>query len=146
MRRDAQLILCEAQALTADAGSSNVLDLGVSRNIGAGNPLSVFIHVSVAADHTTGNETYNFIMQTDGDVAIRVGDRPGQPGDPLLGPDRRQPARDQDPGRRGVRAVHAPVLRRRRHHPDRDHRRLGRRERLAALGEEVLPGRVDELR
>lgn len=70
MRRDAQLILCEAQALTADAGSSNVIDLGASRNLGDGNPMSVFIRVSVAADHTTGDETYAFKIQTDGDEAF----------------------------------------------------------------------------
>lgn len=70
MRRDAQLILASALALSADAVLSNILDLGVGRNLGDGNPMSVFLRVVTAADHTTGDETYNFQLLTDGDEAI----------------------------------------------------------------------------
>ncbi len=70
MLRDAQLSLCTAQAFSADAATTNGLDLGVARNIGDGNRLSFYIHTTVAADHTTGDETYSFDIQTDGDSAF----------------------------------------------------------------------------
>lgn len=67
---DAQLLLCSAQALDADAALTNIIDLGEAKRLGAGRPLSVFINVDVAADHTSGTETFAWIIQTDGDVAF----------------------------------------------------------------------------
>lgn len=70
MDLDAQLLLSSAQAITASARSSNVLDLGAARDIGNGRPMAVLIHTDVAADFTTGDETYDFTIQTDTDVAF----------------------------------------------------------------------------
>lgn len=58
---DAQNLLWDAAALTADAASTNALDLGVAgTDPGRGEPLALVITVDVAADHTTGDETYQF--------------------------------------------------------------------------------------
>jgi hypothetical protein len=47
--------------VTADAVSANTVDLAVAgRDIGIGEPMTVAIQVSVAADSTTGDETYAF--------------------------------------------------------------------------------------
>lgn len=52
-------------ALTATAASTNYIDLSQARQIGQGVQLGVLITVSVGADHTTGDETYEFKLQTD---------------------------------------------------------------------------------
>ena len=60
---DALLLLSDAQAVTATAFSTNTIDLGnptVKNAIGSGEPLVVSFQVDVAADHTTGDETYEF--------------------------------------------------------------------------------------
>jgi len=60
---DAQTLLSDAQAITADAVSTNTYDAGATtpqRDIGGGEPLAVVITVDVAADATTGDETYSF--------------------------------------------------------------------------------------
>ena len=60
---DAQNLLSDAQALTATAVSTNTIDLGnvtPKRGIGAGEPMTLMFQVDVAADHTSGNETYQF--------------------------------------------------------------------------------------
>lgn len=62
---DAQQLLSDAQALTATVVSTNIIDLGSDRDIGIGEPLSVVVNVDVAADATTGDETYQFDLQTD---------------------------------------------------------------------------------
>jgi hypothetical protein len=62
---DALLLLSDAQAVTADAYSTNTIDLGGSspaRGIGAGEPMAVVVTVDVAADATTGDETYSFLL------------------------------------------------------------------------------------
>lgn len=59
---DALLMLSDAQALTATALSTNTIDLGnptVSRRIGTGEPMVLAVQVDVAADFTTGDETYS---------------------------------------------------------------------------------------
>lgn len=61
MYMDALLTLSDAQALTATALSANTIDLGnptVKNRIGTGEPLVVALQVDVAADITTGDETY----------------------------------------------------------------------------------------
>lgn len=60
---DALTLLSDAQAVTADAVSTNTIDLGASspaRQIGDGEPMAIGLTVDVAADHTTGDETYTF--------------------------------------------------------------------------------------
>lgn len=58
---DSQLLLSDAQAVTADAVSSNTVDTGAAGNsIEIGEPLVIVIQVDVAADATTGDETYSF--------------------------------------------------------------------------------------
>jgi len=58
---DAQAQLCRAQAFTDDAVSENTYDSGAAGNdISEGEPLGIGINVDVAADATTGNETYEF--------------------------------------------------------------------------------------
>lgn len=60
---DAQALLWDAAALTSDAASTNTYDSGAAGNdISVGDPLGLFLQVDVSADHTTGNETYNFAV------------------------------------------------------------------------------------
>lgn len=65
MNLDSQLRFSDAQALTATAVSTNVVDLSEDRDIGKGEPMAVVVSVGVAADFTTGDETYQFAIQTD---------------------------------------------------------------------------------
>jgi len=67
---DSLLKFSDAQALTATADSTNVVDLGVDRDIGIGEAMAVVITVGVAADITTGNETYQFQVETDSVEAL----------------------------------------------------------------------------
>lgn len=62
---DSLLKFSESQALTATADSTNVIDLSLDRDIGIGEPMAVFVSVEVAADFTTGDETYQFQVETD---------------------------------------------------------------------------------
>lgn len=65
---DSKLEFSDAQALTVTAVSTNVIP--VSGNIGPGEPMAVAVTVNVAADTTTGNETYQFVLQTATDAAF----------------------------------------------------------------------------
>lgn len=67
---DNQLLLSDAQALTASAASTNIIDLSASRNIGAGEPMAVALTIDVAADHTTGDETYSVAVEVDDDSSF----------------------------------------------------------------------------
>lgn len=60
---DAQLLFSDAQAVTADAVGTNVIDLGTARSIGTGEPMAVVFSVDVAADQTTGDEDYTFDVE-----------------------------------------------------------------------------------
>lgn len=58
---DALLLVSDAQALTATAFSTNTIDLGsqsTSPRVGTGEPLALAFQIDVAADFTTGDETY----------------------------------------------------------------------------------------
>jgi hypothetical protein len=60
---DALLMVSDAQAVTADAVSTNTIDLGnptVKRRVGTGEPIGFGVFVDVAADFTTMDETYAF--------------------------------------------------------------------------------------
>jgi hypothetical protein len=71
MYLDSQGQFSDSQALTATALSTNVIDLGaVDRNIGTGEPMLVVVNVEVAADQTTGDEDYQFDVETASDEAI----------------------------------------------------------------------------
>jgi len=62
---DSRLEFSSAQALTATADSTNVVDLTqTARQIGAGKPLWVHFNVTVAADVANGDETYEFTVAT----------------------------------------------------------------------------------
>lgn len=65
---DSKLVLSDAQAMAATAVSTNVIP--VSGNIGPGEPMAVAVTVHVAADKVTGDETYQFILQTSADAAF----------------------------------------------------------------------------
>ena len=60
---DSLLKLSDAQALTATAVGTNVIDLSVARGIGNGEPMAVVFSVGVAADQTTGDEDYTFDVE-----------------------------------------------------------------------------------
>lgn len=59
-----------SQAVTVDALATNVIDLGVARDLAAGEPMCVAIAVVVAADATSGDETYAFNIETDDNAAM----------------------------------------------------------------------------
>ena len=61
---DAQNLFSDAQALTATAVSTNVIDLGADRNIGIGEPMAVVVCIDVALDGTTTDETYVVTVQS----------------------------------------------------------------------------------
>ncbi len=62
---DSRLEFSVAQALTATAVSTNVVDLGQERKIGPGRSMWVVVAPVVAADDASGNETYQIDVQTD---------------------------------------------------------------------------------
>lgn len=62
---DSRLEFSSAQALTATADSTNVVDLTqTARQIGAGKPMWVHFNVTVAADVANSDETYEFTVAT----------------------------------------------------------------------------------
>lgn len=66
---DADLEFSDAQALTATAVGTNVVDLSVDRSVGNGEPMAVLFVVEVAADQTTGDEDYTFEVEYASDAA-----------------------------------------------------------------------------
>jgi hypothetical protein len=50
---DYELLFSDDQAITADAISTNIVDLGVARNIAAGHPVRVLVQVTEAFDNLT---------------------------------------------------------------------------------------------
>jgi hypothetical protein len=67
---DSQLLFSDAQAITADATATNVVDLGAARKIFDGEPMGVVVIVDVAADGTTTDETYEFEIHTDDNASL----------------------------------------------------------------------------
>lgn len=65
MALDKQNEFSNAQAVTTTAASTNIIDLGANNNLGIGIAMAVVIHIQVAADMTTGDETYRFDIETD---------------------------------------------------------------------------------
>ena len=70
---DAQQLFSDAQAVTADAVGTNVIDLSQDRSIGTGEPMGVLFSVDVAADQTTGDEDYTFDVEYASDAAQTTG-------------------------------------------------------------------------
>ncbi len=62
---DSQNQFSDAQALTATAASTNLIDLGIDGNLGIGEVMAVVVGVDVAADDTNSDETYSVAIQTD---------------------------------------------------------------------------------
>lgn len=95
MYLDSQSLFSDAQALTATAVGTNVIDLGVARSIGNGEAMAVVFVVDVAADQTTGDEDYTFDVEYSSVAAqtsgyITVGRRIFESGTPAA------PAQDAD--------------------------------------------------
>lgn len=70
---DAQTLFSDAQAVTADAVGTNVIDLSADRSIGNGEPMAVVFCVDVAADQTTGDEDYTFDVEYASNAAQTTG-------------------------------------------------------------------------
>ncbi len=73
MLLDAQAMFSDAQAITADAVGTNVIDLGTDRSIGHGEPMAVMFCVAVAAGQTTGDEDYTFEVEYASNAAQTTG-------------------------------------------------------------------------
>lgn len=67
---DKLLHLSDAQALTATADSTNVIDLSNDRDIGKGQAMAFVVSVGVAADFANADETYTFQLETDDNAAM----------------------------------------------------------------------------
>lgn len=65
MIMDALLLFSDAQAVTADAGSTNTVDLGAVRNVGVGEPLYVVLIVDVAMTDASSNSTCTVTLEGD---------------------------------------------------------------------------------
>lgn len=70
MIMDKELVLADTQLFNADAGTTNVYDLGATQNLGDGEPLALCIVTDIAADFTTTDETYAIDLQTDDNAAF----------------------------------------------------------------------------
>lgn len=62
---DKENLYSDAQALTATAASTNIIDHGIDRNLGIGEPMVVAISLDVAADDADADETYVVALQAD---------------------------------------------------------------------------------
>lgn len=73
MYLDSQLQFSDAQAVTATAVGTNVIDLREDRSMGNGEPLAVMFTVDVAADQTSGDEDYTFQVEYASNAAQSTG-------------------------------------------------------------------------
>ena len=65
MMLDAQNLFSDAQAVTAAAGSTNTIDLGIARDIGTGYPLFVALNVDVAMTDGSSDSTVTVTLEGD---------------------------------------------------------------------------------
>lgn len=70
MIMDKQLMFSEGQAITATAASTNIIDLGVARNIGAGSPLTLVFLVTEAFTDSGSDSTVTPALETDDNAAF----------------------------------------------------------------------------
>ncbi len=70
MITDLQLTFSDAQALTAAAASTNLVDFGAIRNMGVGENLYVVLTVDVALTDTGSNSTVTVDFQTDDNASF----------------------------------------------------------------------------
>lgn len=64
---DEQLLFSDAQAVTATAVSTNVIDLGIERRIGSGKPLFIVVSVQTALTDVGSDSTVTVTVETDTD-------------------------------------------------------------------------------
>ena len=67
---DAQNLFSENQAVTATANSTNVIDLGVARDIGNGEDLYLMLAVTETMDDTGDNSTLAVTLLTDDNASL----------------------------------------------------------------------------
>jgi hypothetical protein len=67
---DNLLTFASALAITETGDATNCIDLKAAGLLGSGKPLQVVIKIDVAADATTGDETYAFSVTTDDNAAL----------------------------------------------------------------------------
>lgn len=64
---DKQTEFSSAQAITASAASTNYIDLNSVRNIGAGEPMYLVLHVTTAFTDASSDSTVTPSLETDSD-------------------------------------------------------------------------------
>lgn len=62
---DAQNLFSDAQAITAAAGSTNIIDLGAARNIGVGENLFIVVTIDTAFTDSGSNSTLSVDLEGD---------------------------------------------------------------------------------
>ncbi len=67
---DSRLEFSDAQAVTATAASTNIVDLTQDRDIGPGSPMWVICQLDVAADAGNSDETYSVGLETDDNASF----------------------------------------------------------------------------
>ena len=67
---DAQLRFSDAQAITADAESTNTIDMSAVRDIGTGRPLHIVTVVDVAMTDGSSDSTLAVILHADSTTTI----------------------------------------------------------------------------
>ena len=67
---DAQLQFSDAQAITADAASTNIVDLGASRDIGSGENIYLVVIVDVAMTDAGSDSALQIIVEGDSTATL----------------------------------------------------------------------------
>jgi len=67
---DSQLEFSSAQAVTASAASTNLVDLGIARDIGVGEDLWIRIGVTTAMTDSGSDSTITVTLQTDDNASF----------------------------------------------------------------------------
>jgi hypothetical protein len=70
MYLDKELLFSDQQAVTADANSTNVIDLETVRDIGRGEPLKLFVQVDETMDDSGDDSTLAVKLVTDDNAAL----------------------------------------------------------------------------
>lgn len=65
MIMDAQLLFSDAQAITAAAASTNVVDLGAVRDVGTGESLSIVVSIDTAFTDASSDSTLTVALEGD---------------------------------------------------------------------------------